>query len=624
MSDTTYETETRSRDPNQKPKNKTNTYKNLLNPEFAGYEQTQKFTLKILTSIKNYKETAKILTSFKFIEKILQNINTNLASKNPKKLKIAKNFLKILNQIFKNFNLKFFRLSTFEMVFAYLTSICMVSRHGLYYSLKILVTCIKKNWKLDWIIKEILLLRLNDNLRKLKFEKDKGLKNCLKMMKKLFFLMRNENKKMLVHGVINFCGDLEPKRNAFYKIFEPVVMENPKIFEREILSVLSVLMPEQLSLASQGPKIVKMLIPEEEEEKIKFYLETKFGEFVMKILACGKINLDVLQYLLIYISDFEPIWSQQKFHKNFIVDLCESFYRHSNYLALSNQVTGKFEDFLNFQKISENPNFFKKMKILKNPDYLIKIMIYNSLMENGSILKKSKQKIRSKKLLKKSLENFTNSWSNQNKDSLITSKLNADIDNHIGGFIAFKTKKLENLELTLNRRTNKILKKSHTKLLTPKSHFPPQFTELQLRIVKILEKNFLVSLKKGPGNNSLNIRNMKTGRIIFSKSFPNFKNISILEKKIFYWSEFSVSIIEFFVTKEKDIIPKVVFFKNFVGFLIKKILPFDNGSIAIFPKLRSCVYLFEFKKGDFVLCEMNSEQLGFLEEKLNAIEEEAG
>lgn len=145
MSDTTHETETRSTNQRQEsPNKKSRTYETLLNPDFAGFQKSSNFTLEILTEMKKHKKSIKILTSFNFIEKMLHYVNKNFSSSLPSKFSSSRNFLKALNQIFKNMKLENFSLKIFEMTFTYLASICAISRHGVYFTLKILVTCLKK------------------------------------------------------------------------------------------------------------------------------------------------------------------------------------------------------------------------------------------------------------------------------------------------------------------------------------------------------------------------------------------------------------------------------------------------------------------------------------------------
>lgn len=450
-------------------------------------------------------------------------------------------------------------------------------------------------------------------MRKMRFENSKGLKQCLKMLKKLSKFLRNDNKEKCFKGLVNFCADLNPG-NQFQTIFEPLVMENTKIFEKEIFTVLKVLQPDQLDLVYKGDLLVKKLIPVEESEKEIFY-NKNLDEFIMKILTSGKFTLTSMKFLMIFISNFEVIWSKQKFHKNLIIDLCEVFYNNFEE-NFSDFEIEKFDSFLVNNQQFENPHFYRDLQVMKDPYYFIKMMIYNALVESGQT-KKLQKNPKFVKNFNFSLRKFTEKWSEENLEELVTSKI--DDFSYIGSILGFKKHKLENLELILNCRTSKILSKKHTKLMTREGNIP-NFSSLKGKILTIFNEKFLISLKTGTNDNILSIRNVQTGKIIFTKAFPNFQKFTIFSNKIFYWGKFSLSIIELIKTEKNKIIPKIVFFKNFVNFIIEKISPIDENMVALYPKTRPYIYLYDFKKNSYFLLDLKEKERKFLDGKIREIE----
>lgn len=613
MSDTTNETETKSQIVQNNQSHKKRAYKTKLNPDFVSLKQSTDFSLEILKSVKQHEGSHQVLTSLDFIQKILKNVNQDLGSTNPSKFKNARNGLRALNRIFTIFELKKFSLKIFELTFAYLSSICLISRHGLYLTLKILLTCLRKNWKLDWVLKNDILLRINDGLRKLKFENKRGIKNILKMVKKLVFHFRKENRQRCLAGLVNFCGDLKDG-SPYREIFEPIVMQDPSVFEKEFMTVLQVLEPQQLDLVPKGDIILEKLVPEADEEEIVVIFNKKFNGFFMNLLTKGNLNLPMIKYLLIFIKKFQPIWTKQKYHKNLVVDITDCIYSNMGTLALDGQTLAAVDRFLNYCEASRDPGYANRMTSMKNPDYVIKMLIYNSILEKGQ--KDESRRANFRKLnMMKSLGDMVKVFSRWGNDGVVESWY--DSQGKLSVYSCFNCDKLENLELVFNSRTNKLLKKGHTKVLVNGSSLP-EYKKLKSKIFKLGDQVFLVSLKAGSHDNILSIRDMRTGQIVFNKSFPKFTNFKILENKIFYYGRFSLSIIEFYETKgTRRLTPKVVFFKNFVNCLIEKITPFDNNLIAVFPLIHPFIFLYDFRQNCYLKAELSEEQRGFLDKKLD-------
>lgn len=621
MSDTTKESEKKSKtqkNSHSKTTKESRRYEDLLNPNFSDFEKSVPRTLKILSSLKTHNQSEKVLTSFQFIDQNFQHILKNLPHvKKNKIFKTVINSLKSLNQIFKNFNLKNFRLCTFEMTFVYLTSICTISGHGLYFTLKILITCLEKNWKLDWIIKDDLLLRLNAGIKNMKFSKKRGYKNVILKLKKLLKLMRKENKEKILKGVVNFCEDLNPKIQL-NEVFKSIVLENCFAFKSEFLTVLNILEPEQLDLVYSGDEILGEIIPKEEAEREEFYYKDNLENFFLKLLSGGNLDTIKLNYLMLFINNFEVIWSRMKFHKNLIVDLCDVFYSNIERFYHDEKNFVNFENFLVKNQLTSDPHFYNNITVLKDTAYFIKIMIYNSILENKGIYNFKKKKGK----LEEDFERFLKEGQNIDKKASIRSNIFSTEKGKYRGISFYNNEKMENKEFTFKPSTRKILKKSHTKVISNLSP-TPFYKKLRVRVMNILGRELLVSLKTGEEEeiNVLNIKDMKSGKIIFNKSFPKFEKFSIMKNKIFYWGKFSVSIIEIFATKDNDLIPKIVFFKNFTSFYITKILPFDDNLIAIFSGMKPFIYFYDFTKNVFLINKLSCEQRDLLESKLKELEE---